>query len=99
MRRTCAPPFASSAAIEAATLDLPSLGAHDVRPTVRPEPVASLLKSRPSLSDRMDSLYSEPGTSMIDCNSCGTVEMLRGPARRRVVGSSCACQLLSAILG
>src|SRR5690348_17350920 len=76
--RTCAPPLASSAAIDAATLDFPSLGKHDIRPTVRLEPASSLSKSRPSLSERMDSEYSDPGTSMIDCKSCGTVEILRG---------------------
>src|SRR5262249_43970423 len=61
---TRAPPCAMCVAIAAATVDLPSLGKHDVRPMILLF-VASVFRSTTNFIDGMASAYGDVGELMI----------------------------------
>src|SRR5262245_39286996 len=72
---TRAPPCAMSVAIAAATVDLPSLGRHDVKPMTLVF-VTSPFMSTVSFNARMASAYGDDGESMIVCITFGPELML-----------------------
>ena len=65
-----------SVAIAAATVDLPSLGKHDVKPMTLLLFVVSVFRSTVSFIDRMASAYGDDGESMIVRIIFGAEQML-----------------------
>jgi hypothetical protein len=68
-------------AIAAATLDLPSLGKHDVKPIALVDLSWLFKSSTVSFIDRTASAYSDPGESTIVRMLFGPEETLLGSAR------------------